>query len=478
MIARISRGSDLDATLRYLYGPGHRDPHHDPHLVAGFRPPAWLEPPVREDGTRDLRELTELLIQPIVALHNPGNSLLVWRCSLRTAPTDRRLSDSEWADITSVVLTRTGLGWGGVRWIAVRHATDHIHVVVTLADPSGIRRRPFFDWTAVRKACRIIEERYDLRRTAPIDRTPASSPSRAEMDRAGALPPRYVLHDAIHAAAVVAADEDDFFGRLDEAGIAIHRRRDGSGDVCGYAVALPEYVDHNGSPYFFGGGTLAPDLTLPKLRHRWNHRIRTSQADPWRQAADQITAAAGELRSAASSDLAWAAADLLRALAYSFPDERLLRRAVHLYDQAAREPGGRLPPPTATGDRLRGLACDLGRSAEESDPARRDTRELFEALPDLLDAAAKLRQIQDRASQAGTAERAAAHTRQCAGHTPTPEQDRTIGLHTILNRKPERKDRATSDVGAFSAAGATTKDPSSTKNTKTREPDVPLRHRT
>ena len=264
-------------------GSGHRDPHHDPHLVAAFRPPAWLEPPLREDGTRDLGELIELLIQPIDALHYPGRSPLVWRCSLRSAPADRRLSDPEWADVAAVVLMCTGLERGGVRWIAVRHKFDHIHLVATLAGTDGLRHNLVRDRWAVRKACRIVEERYDLRRTAPIDRTPASSPSRAEMERTGALPPRYVLHDAIHAAAVVAADEDDFFGRLDAVGIAIHRRRDGSGEVCGYAVALPGHVSQAGNPYFFAGGTLAPDLTLPKLRHRWNHRIRTSQADPWRR---------------------------------------------------------------------------------------------------------------------------------------------------------------------------------------------------
>jgi hypothetical protein len=35
-------------------------------------------------------------------------------------------------------------------------------------------------------------------------------------------------------------------------------------------VSLPGDVSKGGAQVWFSGGKLAPDLTLPKLRHRWN----------------------------------------------------------------------------------------------------------------------------------------------------------------------------------------------------------------
>ena len=41
------------------------------------------------------------------------------------------------------------------------------------------------------------------------------------------------------------------------------------GEVTGYAVALPQHTARGGGPVWYGGGKLAADLTLPKLRRRW-----------------------------------------------------------------------------------------------------------------------------------------------------------------------------------------------------------------
>jgi hypothetical protein len=69
----------------------------------------------------------------------------VWHCAVRAAPGDRMLSDDEWAQIAADVMHRTGLAPYGqdddaVRWVAVRHADDHIHLVAMLARQDG--RRP------------------------------------------------------------------------------------------------------------------------------------------------------------------------------------------------------------------------------------------------------------------------------------------------------------------------------------------------
>jgi hypothetical protein len=133
MIAKIGdpRGRQVGGLIYYLFGPGRREEHADPHLIAGWRYPAELEPPLRPDGRRDFRRLTGLLRQAHAALGARGFDRPVWHCSVRAAPEDRMLSDDEWAQIAGDVMHRTALSPCGqdddaVRWIAVRHGPDHI----------------------------------------------------------------------------------------------------------------------------------------------------------------------------------------------------------------------------------------------------------------------------------------------------------------------------------------------------------------
>jgi hypothetical protein len=98
VIGKISaRGRRVAGLLYYLYGPGRSEAHTDPHLVAGWRDPAELEAALRQDKRRDLRRLAGLLQQPHAALGPRGFERPVWHCSIRTAPQDRVLSDSQWA---------------------------------------------------------------------------------------------------------------------------------------------------------------------------------------------------------------------------------------------------------------------------------------------------------------------------------------------------------------------------------------------
>jgi hypothetical protein len=111
VIGKIStpRGEHVQPLLYYLFGPGHREEHTDPHIIAGWRHPADLEPPLRTDGKRDFTKLTSLLLQPQAALGKRAYARPVWHCSMRAAPDDRMLSDDEWAQIAHEVLDRTGL---------------------------------------------------------------------------------------------------------------------------------------------------------------------------------------------------------------------------------------------------------------------------------------------------------------------------------------------------------------------------------
>src|SRR5262245_46510759 len=188
MIGKVLRGRNVRNLLYYLYGPGRANEHTDPHLVAGFGDPAELEPEHRPDGSRDVRRLTGLLGQPLAALAVPGCDKPVWHCAVRAAPEDRMLSDAEWAQVAARVMDRTGLASAddelGVRWVAVRHAADHIHIVATLARQDGRRPRTWGDYYRVRDACHDAESRFGLRSTAPADRTAARRATRAEAEQA------------------------------------------------------------------------------------------------------------------------------------------------------------------------------------------------------------------------------------------------------------------------------------------------------
>lgn len=99
------------------------------------------------------------------------------------------LSDEEWAAIAHDVMDRTGLARSGeeddaVRWIAVRHDSDHVHIVAMLARQDRTRPSVHNDRYRVRDACLVAERKYGLRPTAPADRTAPRSPTRAEGEKA------------------------------------------------------------------------------------------------------------------------------------------------------------------------------------------------------------------------------------------------------------------------------------------------------
>src|SRR5215470_3599670 len=280
VIGKVLRGTNARRLLYYLYGPGKANEHTDPHLVAGFGDPAELEPERRLGGMRDFRRLTGLLEQPLAALAGPGYDKPVWHCAVRAAPEDRMLSDAEWAQVAARVMHRTRLAPEGdelgVRWVAVRHAADHVHIVATLARQDGRRPQIWNDYYRVREACQDAERRSGLRSTAPADRTAARQATRAETEQAArrgwAEPPRVTLRREVCTAAAAAGSEQEFFTRLRAAGVLVRERHStvNPGEVTGYAVGLPGHTARNGGVVWYGGGKLAADLTLPKLRARWS----------------------------------------------------------------------------------------------------------------------------------------------------------------------------------------------------------------
>jgi hypothetical protein len=185
---------------------------------------------------------------------------------------------------------RTGLSkYGkqdqGVRWVAVHHGDNHIHIVATLARMDGRPVRLHGDWYRIGEAMAWAEEEYGL---TPVARagprgTAGRRATRAEHEkaarehaRAGRAgrpgPARDQLRRHVEAAAAAARTEAEFFGQLAARGVQVRLRASTAwpGEVTGYAVGLQaDTTGTGGGPVWFGGGRLAPDLTLPRLCARW-----------------------------------------------------------------------------------------------------------------------------------------------------------------------------------------------------------------
>jgi hypothetical protein len=446
MIGKVGRGRDVTGLLRYLFGHGRANEHVDPHLVASWDGvPAALEPPQRADGRRDVRHLSGLLDQPVVAAVRPPDRP-VWHCSVRTAPADRRLSDTEWARVAREVVVRTGLAPDGddeaCRWVAVRHADDHIHIVVTLVRQDGRTAGARNDFYRVGEACRWAEDTYGLTRTAPRDRTAAPAPTRAEREKAGRTrrrePARTTLRRQVRLAAAEAATADEFLHRLSAAGVLVRPRRSELDDttVTGYAVALPSDRGRDGQPVWFGGGKLAPDLSWPRLSTRWpdtgdqlrrqgmavsGHRVRLTadeRAAVWRDVTRLSAAAAMDIRRSAgqdparAADTAHAAADVLAVTAHTLEGRAggPLTDLAATFDRASRDLHGRTSTAgtrTVTGHGLRTVARLLALTGSAQHDEMTQVLALLAALTSLADALAVLRRSQGRTAQAEAATTAA-----------------------------------------------------------------------
>jgi hypothetical protein len=320
-----------------------------------------------------------------------------------------------------------------VRWIAIRHAPDHVHLVALLARQDGRKAHVWRDFYQVGQACRAAEQRFGLTPTAPFDKTAAKQATRAESEKAArqgrAEPSRVTLRQHVAEAAAASSSEAGFFSHLGKNGVGVrvrHSTRD-PGQVTGYAVSLPGDTGRDGQPVWYSGGKLAADLTLPRLRARWD----PDRADPvpdcdprdpgqesaiWDQAERAAWGAARAVRAdpAAAADVAWAAGDFLRA-ASAVTGSADLAGAADVFDRAARELHGRIPPPAPAGAALRGAARALYVVASASDDktSRQTVRTmaLMLQIVALIEQIAWLRDVQRRQAQASAAYTAARQVR-------------------------------------------------------------------
>lgn len=379
MIGRVVRGWRAHGLIAYLFGPGRHHEHTQQHTIASWDGcPHLHQPPQTALGRFDVGGLVAALTAPAAAAGVPQQPPAerdggqrtqgpVWHCSLRTAPEDRELSDTEWSEVVADLLDRTGIAGrddpGACRWVAVRHAPDHVHVAAVLVRQDNLRRvHPRRDYQRVRETCLAAEQRYGLRPTTPADKTAPRTATRAEHEKAARRhrpeASRDRLRRIVRAAAARATGPDEFLELLDANGTVRVRTRQGvDGQLLGYAVAAGgDYIrwdeaDEGDNLVWFGGRSLAADLSATRLTERWasapapvGDQVRLSVAQKravWAAAPEAVDYARAAVADGHDVDgVAHAAGDMLLILSHLHGDSRpALVRAAEEFERAARTPG-------------------------------------------------------------------------------------------------------------------------------------------
>ncbi|MER5983235.1 mobilization protein [Streptomyces sp. NPDC001787] len=436
MIAAIKpTGSNTRGLLAYLYGPGRHDEHLDPHIVAGFAMLGMPDPGRNPDAT--LTQLARHLDEP-VRLRNSefGKKVTdhVWHCPVRAAPEDRRLSDTEWADIAQRIVEAAGIAPPGddlaCRWTAVRHADDHIHILATTVREDGRRPKLHDSGIRVGDACRQVEKDYGLRQLKKGDRTAGRRPTQAEMHKAERLgweqTSRHWLQDRIRAAIPHAGSADELLAYLEADGIAVKPHRGPSGDLLGYAVGRPGDLNKDGEQIFHPGGKIAPDLTLPRLKARLGTTApeehptarRERRTTPWHQATDALdTLHAGMADDSHAQAHITALGELIEATAQNAPAHfhAELRAASRAFVRAQRS---QIRAENQVAHTLRTAARDIAHTATGPDGSALAT--LLGALVWATVVAARWHEAKNHAHQAEAVRQTLHHLQTGADRALTP----------------------------------------------------------
>lgn len=332
MIPKISRGGKAAGLLAYLQGPGKANEHTDPHLVAGHSAVVqesmigdrldrqWalsvahqLDMPRRTFATKvmwaDTRKVNARVAAGATTTEARAAEKFdanVWHCSLSLRADEGQLSDEQWGAIATDFMADMGFDdpsdpRPSARWVAVRHGlsadgNDHIHIAASMVREDGTKVPAFTvddggrkvgDYKRAQRAANRLEHKYGLTvlSSRELDRgTRGVTPAELQKAKRNGLgePDRRALERTVRACATASRTEAEFVRRLRAQKVLVRPRYDkgATGAVVGYSVAAtPTDADRavGAAPVWFGGGRLAKDLTLPRLRDEWDTGVAAQE---------------------------------------------------------------------------------------------------------------------------------------------------------------------------------------------------------
>lgn len=319
MMPNIVDGGNTVGLMQYLVGPGRRDEHMEPHIVAGSERIMRRWGDWSELSAAQANEIAQSIDQYMVETGTEafGNIRTydsvtdskqvvgrgrnhVWHCSLSLKAEEGALSQGKWQRIAHDFMDEMGFteasGKAPCRWVAVHHGQskaggDHIHIVANIVREDGTKWSSWQDQRRSQRACNVLEHKYGLEVVESRENTRGARHDSAQEQNAAkrqgkSLTDRAALETRVRAAATASHNEAEFVRRARQLGIRIRPRfASGRTDVVnGYSVALHSKP---GQPtQWYGGNSLARDLSLTRLRTRWESTPHGSQeaVNEWRAA--------------------------------------------------------------------------------------------------------------------------------------------------------------------------------------------------
>lgn len=318
MMPNVVRGDRMAGLMTYLMGPGRANEHTEPHLVAGDDAlMVWHNDDEldRDAGVAIARHLD----QPRGTFGVEVTGGHVWHCSLSLRAEEGMLTDEQWGEIARDFIagmefddqegTRAPCRWAAVRHGVSKNGNDHIHVVVNLVREDATKASTHVDFRRAQRVARALEIKHGLERLESVQaerstrgwhpaereaQARSKAKARHELSRAQGAgsgvsweqltraerqarimaemrrdQPRHTLAVRVRGCAEAAQDEAEWVRRMRRVGLLVRPRfAAGRTDVIvGYSVAeRPEFGER---PIWYGGGQLAHDLRLPRIRERW-----------------------------------------------------------------------------------------------------------------------------------------------------------------------------------------------------------------
>ncbi len=291
MMPNVVRGDRMRGLLGYLVGPGKRNEHSDPHLVAGAESiVTWFSD--TELSMEDAGNLASMLDQTRTAFGVEISQGHVWHCSISLRAEEGRIPDEKWSEIANRFVDEMGFtsasGKAPCAWVAVHHGqsingNDHIHLAVNLIREDGTKTFLRGDYKKAQDVCRKLEKEFGLEE---LESAAAGRSSRGFKEgelttarRSGKdEPARFELARKVRAAASASESEAEFVRRARRMGVLVRPRyASGRTDVVmGYSAAARPPAGEKA--VWYGGGQLAHDLALPRLRDGWPDRPESASA--------------------------------------------------------------------------------------------------------------------------------------------------------------------------------------------------------
>lgn len=330
MIGKIVKGHRMIGLINYLAGPGRSNEHTNMHVVCSSELIATVSDGMSLDPESTM-SLGHEMNHPKKVYHPDNHKRAqVFHVSLSLDATQGLKDDDFWDTMVREYLHGMEMdgsdGKPPMRWTAIRHGVssngnDHVHIAVSMIREDGTWWNANKDFSRSSTILRTMEKKHALRvlgqgvktrgyaegELQSVARRRAMAKHTREANATqGMVPwsmldktsrknliaeqsrieqPRFELALKVRAAGAGSCSEAEYVRRLRGNSLLVrpYFAKGGTEQVAGYSVALRPREGER--PIWYGGGTLAKDLSLPSLRAGWPVADMSEAIPEWKAAA-------------------------------------------------------------------------------------------------------------------------------------------------------------------------------------------------